>query len=201
MALSLDVLEQHFPVPWSEQDRKAVREAFQSFPKFHAYYTTQHPDKLLQGDGWTEFEVFNPEKMEGKRVKAIVLSNTCDVDPENKRRLPPNIVYVPLIRLSKYTDVLIHGSVNHNEIKEHIEAIKQQAVTNILYVPSGSVLDEDHIALLDDVHSTKLERFMHSQDRKKVFTLSQAGFYLFLMKLSIHFCRFGEGVDRFPMVA
>ena len=200
MPLSSDVLEQHFPVPWSEQDRKSVRDAFQSFPKFHAYYTTLHPDKLLQGDGWTELEVFNPENMEVKRVKAIILSNTCDVDADNKRRLPANIVYAPLIRLSKYIAVLAHG-ITQQELKDHIEAIKKQEVTNIFYVPSGSVLDEDHIALLDDVHSTKLESFAQRQDRKKVFTLSQAGFYLFLMKLSIHFCRFGEGINRFPMVA
>lgn len=32
--------------------------------------------------------------------------------------------------------------------------------------------------------------------QKKIFTLSNYGFYMFLVKLSIHFTRVREGVDR-----
>ena len=31
---------------------------------------------------------------------------------------------------------------------------------------------------------------------EKLFTLNQMGFYLFVLKLSIHFCRFQDGVIR-----
>lgn len=31
----------------------------------------------------------------------------------------------------------------------------------------------------------------------KLVTLSQQGFYMFLLKLSIHFCRFQENIARF----
>jgi hypothetical protein len=54
---------------------------------------------------------------------------------------------------------------------------------------------EDHIALLDDLHTLPLGMFQKA-DRPKLFTLSQVGFYLFVVKLSIHFCRFSEGISR-----
>jgi uncharacterized protein (TIGR04255 family) len=52
------------------------------------------------------------------------------------------------------------------------------------------------IALLDNIHSIDLEQFL-DLDPAKLLTLSQYGFYVFLVKLSIHFTRFQEGVLRF----
>ncbi|MGZ5601252.1 MAG: hypothetical protein ACXWFX_11735, partial [Methylobacter sp.] len=60
----------------------------------------------------------------------------------------------------------------------------------------GGYLESDHIVLLDDLHTLPVKLFCEKNDREKQFTLSQAGFYLFLFKLSIHFCRFHENVLR-----
>ena len=53
--------------------------------------------------------------------------------------------------------------------------------------------------LLDDLHSMPIE--LHGQAAEKLFTLSMAGFYLFVLKLSVHFCRLHENVDRSPQPA
>ena len=57
----------------------------------------------------------------------------------------------------------------------------------------GGHLEEDYVVLLDDLHSIPLAS--HPGDQK-LFTLSMAGFYLFIFKLSVHFCRLHEHVDR-----
>src|SRR5262249_26177507 len=74
-------------------------------------------------------------------------------------------------------------------------AIRKQHVTNLFYVPAGSGLEVDHVVLLDDVHTMPAEVFA-TERGTKIFTLSQAGFYLFIIKLSLHFCRFHEALIR-----
>jgi hypothetical protein len=41
-----------------------------------------------------------------------------------------------------------------------------------------------------------LHAFSEDGERRKLVTLNQLGFYLFVLKLSIHFCRFAEGISR-----
>lgn len=71
-----------------------------------------------------------------------------------------------------------------------------QITTELFYLPRGSNLDDDYVALLDDIHTAPFPQFQRQKDKQKLFTLSQVGFYLFLFKLSIHFCRFHENIDR-----
>lgn len=49
---------------------------------------------------------------------------------------------------------------------------------------------------LDDLHTVPLHAFERVAEKKKLFTLTLVGFYLFLFKLSVHFCRFHEEVAR-----
>jgi hypothetical protein len=66
----------------------------------------------------------------------------------------------------------------------------------MVYLPADGLLDEDHVALLDDLYSMPVA--VHRQGAEKLFTLSMAGFYLFVFKLSVHVCRLHEDVDRTP---
>lgn len=52
------------------------------------------------------------------------------------------------------------------------------------------------MALLDDLHTMNLKKFEDISERKKILTLSQIGFYIFLFKISVHFCRFHEAIER-----
>lgn len=104
----------------------------------------------------------------------------------------------PLIRLTDYVDLLARV-LSAQQIDDKVSSIRKQHVSNIFYLPRGASLDADHIAVLDDLHSLPLTTFEQGRAAKmvvKLFTLSQMGFYLFLVKLSIHFCRFQEGVAR-----
>lgn len=66
----------------------------------------------------------------------------------------------------------------------------------LFYLPKGGELEEDHVALIHDAHTLPLSSFQAQQSRRKLFTLSQVGFYIFLFKLSVHFCRFHEKIHR-----
>src|SRR5262249_8397784 len=119
------------------------------------------------------------------------------ISPENKREFPPRIVFAPLVSLDAYANLLRNsGAVPPEVIENKITSIRKQQVTSLFFVPGGANLQGDHIALLDDLHSLPLKIFLDEQEKSKLFTLGQMGFYLFLLKLSIHFCRFREGIAR-----
>jgi hypothetical protein len=150
---------------------------------------------MLQGDAWRQLHLRNFETGEKALVNGVVLSNTCDVAPDNKRDLPSNIVFAPLVALSAYERLLDNAGVSKQSISDKMNAIRRQRVTNLFYVPAGGALEAEHIVLLDDIHTMPAKAFeVHSST--KIFTLSQAGFYLFILKLSIHFCRFHENLAR-----
>ena len=153
-----------------------------------------HIDETLQGDGLGGFQVYSFVSETAMPVRGIVLSNSCDVSMDNERAMPPKIAFAPLVRLSKIEQRFEQKITSKQQISDRISAIRTQSVTNVFYLPPDGVLDEEYVALLDDIHSMPLSAFKP----EKFFTLSMAGFYLFIFKLSVHFCRLHEQVDRRP---
>jgi hypothetical protein len=161
------------------------------------YYAVGHEQEMLQGDGWTKIEIVNLATGARDKIKGVLLSNSCDINPENPRDFPPRIVFAPLIPLQAYVDLLQSASVlKPAQIEAKLDSIRKQLVTSLFYLPKGGGLDADHIAILDDLHNVPLQMFLTEAERVKLFTLGQMGFYLFLLKLSIHFCRFQERIAR-----
>lgn len=152
-------------------------------------------DAMLQGDGWRGFQLYSFDAGEKRVVRGIVLSNSCDISSDNDRVIAPKIVFAPIVKLSAIKARLKTRGLSENAVEGRIAAMKSQSVTNIFYLPAGGPLEEDYVALLDDIHSMPVAS--HTGD-EKLFTLSMAGFYLFAFKLSVHFCRLHEQVDRRP---
>ena len=184
----------HFPDYLTRPEKTRLAEALEQYENAN-YYTRMWPDDLLQGDGWSGLDIISVENGDRGRVKGITLSNSCDIDPTNRRDMPARITFAPLVTLRGFKDRLSEAGMAANQIDDKIAAIRKQYVTSLFYLPTGANLSEDHIALLDDLHTLPLRMFQNA-DRPKLFTLSQAGFYLFVVKLSIHFCRFSEGISR-----
>ena len=159
-------------------------------------------DLIYQGDGIEGLMVSNFPSTETRDLPAIVFSNTCDLNPENSRFFSSRIVYSPIFKLDKYKHMLIEEFVDTSEhtleaINNHIEAIKKQLITQIMFLPKGSKLHDDSIVFLDRVNNYPLgEMSVEDVKRKKLFVLSNYGLYIFLIKLSIHFTRIQENVDR-----
>ena len=151
---------------------------------------------MLQGDGWTRLQRFSVKEKMHVSVRGLVLSNSCDISPENQHDFPRRIMFSPIIRMSKFRKRLSRASFSNDQIDEKIKAIRSQKRSNALYLPEHSSLGDECVVFLDDIHSMPVERHREVPEKEKLFTLSMVGFYILVFKLSIHFCRLREGVER-----
>ena len=191
-----DQIRLFLPPYLNPTNKRALFQSLQAFPENHAVFWEAAPEgELLQGDCWEGFVVLDFETADRRSVKGLVLSNSCDVAPENKPDGHAAIVFTPLLNLQGFADLLLANGKTHEQVESQLAAIRKQHVTAVFYLPAFRDLPES-IVLLDDVHSQPLGRFLDGQ-RSRVFALNQYGFYIFLLKLSMHFCRFQEAVQRF----
>ena len=162
-------------------------------------YTSIADEGLLcQGDVIKDMPYAEIDHLEigVKNKDCIVLSNTCDIDPNNKRFFNSRIMYAPLIELGKYKKVLLNHGVSEQQINGHINSIKEQRVSQILYLPKSQSFDES-IVFLDkviNIDNRYIDR-VTLNDRRLV-SLSDYGFYMLLFKISVHFSRLQENVVR-----
>ena len=157
-------------------------------------------DQLLQGDGWQGFIAINFHTGQRKVVSGVILSNSCDVSTDNSRSLPVNILFAPLVNMSQYEQLLLANGKSPAQVGSQFNEIRNQKVTSMFYLPRLSGVIEESIILLDDIHVHPLRDFLEVS-HEPLFQLNQFAFYLFLIKLSIHFCRFQEGLKRFEDAA
>lgn len=200
---SFDVegLSRQIPYYLSFDDKKALTTELDNLVKGGTAQFVLDPHNphylggMVQGDGWRGFSMLT-ESDTKTSVRGLVLSNSCDIDPNNKRDTPSRVVFAPLIKLNKYERILRDNGVDESRISAKITSIKAQHTTNLFYIPRGPAQPEEYIVPLDDVHSMTIAAHLRSQDREKLFMLNMTGFYMLLLKISIHFCRFHENMNR-----
>lgn len=200
--MNLEDIKIYLPKFLSAESEKELFEGLKKFPDNidNRLYTNYLDDSkiIYQGDGIKDMLIFNISDKEIKPTPSVIFSNTCDIDLNNKRNFPSQIVYAPIFNLKKYEDALYKNSKkNKEQIYSHIESIKKQGVTQIFYLPQIKDKIDDSIVFLDRVFNCPnnyVERENISD--RKIFTLSDYGAYLFLIKLSIHFTRIQDKVER-----
>ena len=196
MPISSDAIQTHVPYYLTKDQKDGLIKALGDFPRQIQYYVGLYPHEVLQGDGWERLEVIRFEDGTRDRIKGIVLSNSCDISPDNERDTPPKITFAPIIKLKNYSQLLLRNGLSQQQIDDRFVAVREQRITSMFYLPKGGALDDEYVALLDDLHSIPANAFEQVAEKKKLFTLSMVGFYLFLLKLSVHFCRFHEKIAR-----
>lgn len=205
----------------SDDSSTALREELKKFPtdgtKDTIYTSKLNQEEILfQGDGIAAIKTVDLIKEKFKTAPAILLSNTCDMDTKNSRLFGSQVCYAPIIDLEKYLKGLSrfllkketdnNKSLSKDQIEEkvsqvihnHLNDLKMQRITQMLFLPKGGNLANDSIVFLDrifNIETNHINRRSLKSDR--LFTLSDYGLYLFLLKLSIHFTRIQEKVDRF----
>lgn len=193
-------LELFLPRYLSDITRNSLIDALSQFPDNidQRLYAPRNalPESILQGDGVGELIVCQIPTRRFYQAPCIVLSNSCDIDPRNRSYSPVNVCYAPIFRLSKLEQELTRHYAPERTANI-LFSIRKQYVSQYFYLPQNQGLDYEGVVSLDQVCSTpNTEEFYESLKRMRVFSLSQYGFYLFLFKLSVHFTRMGEGVDR-----
>lgn len=174
-----------------------------------SYYSWRltNSESYYQGDGIKQLLVMNLPEPEIGKLPSIILSNSCDIDPNNRRLFESRISYAPIFQLEKYKNALIKDHVETkmykmDAINDHIQNVVKQLNTQILYLPKGCGLENDSIVFLDRINNCPIEELNKcGEESCKLFSLSNYGFYVFLIKLSIHFNRIQEGIDRTEIVA
>lgn len=191
-------IKEHIPPYLTLEQKEALASALERVPEAKEYYLSgRYVNEMLQGDCWRNLKIFKFDTGDKRDVPGVILSNSCDISPDNKRAIGPNIVFSPVIKLSKYEQLLRNSGIDPVQIRAKVEAIKNQTVTTIFYLPDaiGGLADE-YIVVLDDVHTMPASALRIGTENTKGFTLSNLGFYMFIFKLSINFCRLRENVVR-----
>ncbi len=204
--MNFDEVKIYLPKFLSEESDRVLFNGLKDFPENidERLYTTYLNDTriIYQGDGLNNLLVVNLPKPEVKPAPSIILSNTCDIDLQNERNFPSQIVYAPIFSLDKYKLTLLKNSKKSKEqIDDHINAIKRQEITQIFFLPKFDGKLEESIVFFDRVNNmpnTLIERDKITTNR--IFTLSDYGAYLFLLKLSIHFTRVQDKVERKSLI-
>lgn len=92
---------------------------------------------------------------------------------------------------------MVYANCDRAKAESHLNDLKRQYITQALYLPKGAKLKNDSIVFFDRAISLPLtEELVEQFCKRKIFTLSNFGFYLFLLKISIHFTRIQEKIDR-----
>lgn len=152
---------------------------------------------VFQGDGLRDMPVFNLPETTIVDGPVLVLSNTCDTSSSNRRVKSPSIIYCPIVKLSKLEREYLDVGMSIDAVSDMLMSIRAQKTTRFFYLPKFGGLPDECVGLLDHVVSASMVLLADvSIPERRLFSLSNLGLYLFLVKLGIHFTRVLESVDR-----
>jgi hypothetical protein len=172
---------------------------------------TEIEDKnfYYQGDALKEipFSHFNKGKFKTVFNDGVIISNTCDISPENQRLDFPFIQFAYIYSLNEYIVLLKQNGIKDERIRTFISDLKSNRISNLFFFPekkiNNSIIIEESFVRFDlntslPVNSINSSNYNieYAPNGDRLFSLSNYGFYLFLIKLSVHYCRFREGVFR-----
>ena len=196
---SFEDIKKYLPQYLSDSDAKQLFSALKDFPnnideRFYSNYNLDD-DILYQGDCLNAIPAFNLPDTRTKLSQSMAISNTCDMDLHNKRLWNTRILFSQIILLEKLEKVL-YQKFSEDRISNYISSLRKQQITNAFYLPKSKNLDEA-VAFFEYTNSFDINFVdRESLKEKRLVSLSNYGFYILLLKLSIHFTRIQEKVQR-----
>jgi hypothetical protein len=178
----------------TSENKKDLFSELKKFPDKLNYFWDAPAELRLQGDAWRPFTALRFEDGQRKQVAGVIVSNSCDIDASNERHFRANVLYAPLISMDRFAKRLTDLGLTVERVSDVLGSIRRQENTRVFYLPASAQLPEA-LVQLDDIHAEPLDHFLASSGQR-LFSLSQGGFYVFLIKLAIHFTRVQEGVSR-----
>ena len=160
--------------PYTAEQAKRALDQFEITGRTHQYFFSRPFSFLVQGDiiGDLSFIKYQPDGQQTiLKTKGILISNTCSSDKDKQ------IVFSPLISL--------------NEVEEEVRSsVIGNKIFRLLYYPDQHF--PDHVIDLSIVNSFPTELIytgLNSQKFIKYASLNTLGYYIFLIKLTVHFLR------------
>ena len=208
MGFFIEELNKILPSELTEQKKGRLQVGLAQFLKLNhsedKYYTDFYLyssyNYFLQGDLVKElrFPIFDEKKRqyEKKYYDALLISNTCDVDEANIRRIAKKAILAKLIPLDIFVSSMEELGVE--DAANILTQLKNQQFSNIFYLPP-TVDGSEYLAYFDDLSIIEIEELNSLKvDIKinRIASLDYFGFYLFIFKLSFHLCRLPEETER-----
>jgi hypothetical protein len=204
--ISLEDITKYLPKYLSGSAQEELFDELKRFPDNidQRLYTAslKEAPNIFQGDGIKDLLFVNLPAREINPAPGIIISNTCDIDPGHKRLMPMRMAYAPIFNLKKYKQALYKdhvqtGSRSEESLESHINEITKQRISHIFYLPKTEGLENDSLVFFDRLNNCPSDYLQGEQiQNKRIFILSDYGYYLFLFKLSVHFTRIREGISR-----
>ncbi len=198
----LEQFSLYLPKFLSAEDVRGLYDEFDQFPDnldARMYSSALHgSSEPFQGDGIRDLLVLQLPSPDIRSAPSIIVSNSCDISFENDRKIPIRLSYAPIIRLERFEKTLLQSDVMRREdLENYILDVRRQRVTNVFYLPKGSALDYEGMAMLDRMNNCPAAKLKEgSLQSRRIFSLSHYGFYLFVLKISIHFTRIRADISR-----
>lgn len=172
--------------------------------RYDGFYLYENPPQyFLQGDIVKQINSLFWDYEENHYVfnnsPVILLSNTCDVSQDNDQSLEKQALYAPVINLDFYIQSLKEDGFTPERIVAVMNDLKNQTYSNIFYLPANPKTGREYIVLLDNIFwqpANILKSKIADIDNARFISLNHFGFYLLITKLSHHFCRVPEEIDR-----
>jgi hypothetical protein len=204
------MIEHLFPDYLTATEKGRLLQALEQFKDAHTkgkwngknyshFYTSSADNYFLQGDLIREIR-YPDWNREGKVFErtytdALILSNTCDLDLNNARKEHKQVVLAPIIEMDQYMEEI----TDEQELERMKKSVKSQTISNILYLPPNLLGGKDYICHLDKAFwfpTEELNSYLPEIAQNRIASLDYFGYYLFLVKLSYHFCRLPEEKQR-----
>ena len=114
------------------------------------------------------------------------------------RNFCQEIVLAPLIPFADFVEEL-RLLVDGKKLETIIQGVKSQIYSNVFYLPPVQGVNDDFVCFFDNVFwfpTEELNTYQKDIDQARIASLDYFGYYLFLVKLSYHFCRLPEEKQR-----
>jgi hypothetical protein len=209
--LDKDQLERLLPDYLSKAEKGRLLKALEQFKEQNSwnnhsnthFYLQKEYDYFLQGDliRGIRQPVWNHIAGDFQKIyaNALILSNTCDLDLTNERVIPKDVILVPLTPFNDFVEELSLILANKDKLATIIQGIKAQTYSNVFYLPPLPHSNEDFVCFFDNVFwfpTEELAAYIPNIQNRRIQSLDYFGYYLFLVKLSYHFCRLPEEKQR-----
>lgn len=190
-----DILEQFLPQTSTASIRKDILE----YPAMKNFYDSSWNDFTYLKQ-WDCVLMPFPKKIKtednGKflfeewLLKAMIISNTCDISQDNQRDYyVPYITYCPIVSMKRHYDTLALDGLSIEQIEWHLDNIRKWKITCIFYLPARKDIDESFV-FLDRIYSKPYNyRPLEDLLKDKISSLSESWYYILLSKLVLHFTR------------
>ena len=108
--IPLEQIEKYLPRYLSLSAQEDLFEELKRFPENmdQRLYTINltREQQMYQGDGYRDLLFVNLPAREIGTCPGMIISNTCDIDPANRRFMSMRMVYAPIWSLQKYRQAL-----------------------------------------------------------------------------------------------